>query len=60
MKSLVRLCARFKEFGLGIELTWDARQLASLEAKVLESKYPIGLGSIWQENRDKIKDDSDF
>ena len=31
-------CAKFKKFGLRVELKWDTRQSASLEAKVLREK----------------------
>ena len=36
-------CVRFYEFGLGAELMWDARQSASLEAKVLRKQVTYGL-----------------
>ena len=48
-------CARLEESGLGTELTWDARQSTSLEAKVL-----VGLRPFRQENKDQIKEDPSF
>ena len=35
---------KFKESGLGVELTWDARQSSSLEAKELEKQVTDGPG----------------
>ena len=47
--------SRLKESRLGEKQTWDIRQYAGLEAKVLMS-----LRTIWQENKDQIKEALDF
>ena len=46
--------ARLRKSGLGANQTWDAWESANVEANV-----PMGLRSFWQENKDKIKADSD-